>query len=76
MATKKQKRQAAQERRARFLDEVISDGMAAQRRDRERREERARKAKLDAETKKRRESTTEAVARIMGVPVEALQKSA
>lgn len=46
MATKKQKRLVAQEKRAAFMEQIRLEGLAAQRADRERREKAAKDAKI------------------------------
>jgi hypothetical protein len=65
MATKKQKREAAAEKREKFLAEVQADGLKAQQWDRKRREAKAAKAKLTEDEKTKRETTTEALAKLL-----------
>lgn len=61
MATKKQKHQAAMERREKFLAEVKADGLKALQFDRERREGKKHEAKIDEETRIKRENITKAI---------------
>lgn len=71
MATKKQKRALALARREAFYQVLTQEGLEAQRKDRERREIKARQSKIDEGTKKRRDSVTDAVEKILseiGVP--------
>jgi hypothetical protein len=54
VATKKQRRLIAQQKREKFLESVKAEGLEAQRRDHERREAKAAQIKAEAEEENRR----------------------
>lgn len=66
MATKKQKRQAMQEQRAQFEEDLRQEGLKAQQRDREIRAAKKERAASDAERRNRRQQNAGAVARVSG----------
>lgn len=57
MATKKQKREAAEAKHKKFMDEYRRSGLEAQQRDRQERERKARQAEAEAKRRKDSEAT-------------------
>lgn len=65
MATKKQKREAALEKRQRFLDEEAKIGMEALQKDRERRAALAKRAEEDRRRERQKTSSHKAVRKLV-----------